>query len=59
MAGLSFPRASRTALVKQVGSIHDYAYLREDASHLAAFLYKLKLMSEISKFKKNPLRSLD
>jgi len=38
-----FHDTSRTALVKQVGSIHDYAYLREDASNLAAFLYKLKL----------------
>ena len=38
-----FHDTSRTASVKQVGSIHDYAYLREDASNLAAFLYKLKL----------------
>jgi len=38
-----FHDTSRTALIKQVGSIHDYAYLREDASNLAAFLYKLKL----------------
>jgi predicted ATPase len=38
-----FHDTSRTALIKQIGSIHDYAYLREDASNLAAFLYKLKL----------------
>jgi len=38
-----FHDTSRTAYKKQVGSIHDYAYLREDASNLAAFLYKLKL----------------
>ena len=38
-----FHDTSRTALVKQVGSIHDYASCRSDASNLAAFLYKLKL----------------
>ncbi len=38
-----FHDTSRTAKVKQIGSIHDHAYLREDASNLAAFLYKLKL----------------
>jgi len=41
-----FHDTSRTALVKQIGSIHDYAYLREDASNLAAFLYKLKRKHE-------------
>ncbi|MEK8017550.1 MAG: AAA family ATPase [Candidatus Parabeggiatoa sp.] len=41
-----FHDTSRTALVKQIGSIHDHAYLREDASNLAAFLYKLKLKHE-------------
>ncbi len=38
-----FHDTGRTAKVKQIGSIHDNAYLREDASNLAAFLYKLKL----------------
>jgi predicted ATPase len=41
-----FHDTSRTAYKKQIGSIHDYAYLREDASNLAAFLYKLKLKHE-------------
>jgi predicted ATPase len=41
-----FHDTSQTALVKQICSIHDYAYLREDASNLAAFLYKLKLKHE-------------
>lgn len=41
-----FHDTSRTAAVKQICSIHDYAYLREDASNLAAFLYKLKLKHE-------------
>jgi len=41
-----FHDTSRTAHQKQIGSIHDYAYLREDASNLAAFLYKLKLKHE-------------
>ena len=41
-----FHDTSRTAKVKQIGSIHDYAYLRADASNLAAFLYKLKLKHE-------------
>ena len=38
-----FHDTSRTALVKQVASIHDYASCRSDASNLAAFLSKLKL----------------
>ncbi len=38
-----FHDTSRTAKVKQIGSIHDHAYFRTDASNLAAFLYKLKL----------------
>jgi predicted ATPase len=41
-----FHDTGRTAKVKQIGSIHDNAYLREDASNLAAFLYKLKLKHE-------------
>jgi predicted ATPase len=41
-----FHDTSRSALVKQICSIHDHAYLREDASNLAAFLYKLKLKYE-------------
>jgi len=41
-----FHDTSRTALVKQIGSIHDHAYFRSDASNLAAFLYKLKLKHE-------------
>jgi len=38
-----FHDTSRTAKIKKIGSIHDYAYYRSDASNLAAFLYKLKL----------------
>ena len=41
-----FHDISRTAKVKQISSIHDHDYLREDASNLAAFLYKLKLKHE-------------
>jgi predicted ATPase len=41
-----FHDTSRTAKVKQIGSIHDHAYFRSDASNLAAFLYKLKLKHE-------------
>ncbi|MEN8219137.1 MAG: AAA family ATPase [Pseudomonadota bacterium] len=42
-----FHDTSRTAKIKQIGSIHDHAYLREDASNLAAFLYKLKLKHQM------------
>jgi predicted ATPase len=38
-----FHDTSLTAKVKQIGSIHDHAYLRANASNLGAFLYKLKL----------------
>jgi len=41
-----FHDTGRTAKVKQIGSIHDNAYLREDGSNLAAFLYKIKLKHE-------------
>jgi len=42
-----FQDTSRTAKVKQIGSIHDHAYFRSDASNLAAFLYKLKLKHQM------------
>ncbi|STY28477.1 cobalt transporter ATP-binding subunit [Legionella wadsworthii] len=38
-----FHDTSVTAGVKRYGSIHDNEYLRNDASNLAAFLYKLSL----------------
>ncbi len=37
-----FHDTSRSALVKQVRGINDNEYLRDDASNLAAFLYRLK-----------------
>lgn len=37
-----FHDTSDTAVVKRLGSVHDNAYLRPDASNLAAFLYHLK-----------------
>lgn len=37
-----FHDTSDTAGVKRLGSLHDNAYLRPDASNLAAFLYRLK-----------------
>lgn len=37
-----FHDTSRSALVKQVHSINDNEYLRDDARNLAAFLYRLK-----------------
>ncbi|MBK8453916.1 MAG: AAA family ATPase [Thiofilum sp.] len=38
-----FHDTSDTAGVKRLGSLHDNEYLRQDASNLAAFLYRLKL----------------
>ena len=38
-----FHDTSDTAGVKRLGSLHDSAYLRPDASNLAAYLYKLKI----------------
>ena len=38
-----FHDTSSTAGVKRLGAIHDNAYLRTDASNLAAFLYRLSL----------------
>lgn len=40
-----FHDTSETSKVKQVGKINDNTVLREDASNLAAFLYKLKINS--------------
>ncbi|WP_324692125.1 AAA family ATPase [Cobetia sp. D5] len=37
-----FHDTSDTAGVKRLGTLHDNAYLRPDASNLAAFLYRLK-----------------
>lgn len=40
-----FHDTSDTAGVKRIGSLHDNAYLRPDASNLAAFLYRLQTES--------------
>lgn len=41
-----FHDTSDTAGVKRLGSLHDSAYLRSDASNLAAYLYRLRNESE-------------
>lgn len=40
-----FHDTSNTAGVKRLSAVHDYAYLRPDASNLAAFLYHLQQSS--------------